>query len=166
VDQLLALRQDADSTKQQHARLGIAALGEWAEFTSSGLLGTAARFYSKQKLADRHRPLHNLVISNVRGPGAALYAADARLTAAYPLGPLMEGAGMNITILSYAGSVDFGVVACRRAVPHVSEIALGFGAAIGRLLKIALEKATESSAVAGNGRAGPSGPASDSTGRG
>jgi diacylglycerol O-acyltransferase len=146
VDQLLALRQDADSSKQQHARLGVAALGEWAEFTSSGLLGYAARFYSKQKLADRHRPLHNLVISNVRGPGAALYAAGARLTAAYPLGPLMEGAGMNITILSYAGSVDFGIVACRRAVPHVSDIALGFGAAVGRLLKIALEQTAESPA--------------------
>jgi diacylglycerol O-acyltransferase len=140
VDQLLALRQDAASSKQQHARLGVAALGEWAEFTSSRLLGTAARFYSKQKLADHHRPLHNLVISNVRGPGAALYAAGARLTAAYPLGPLMEGTGMNITILSYAGSVDFGIVTCRRAVPHASDIALGFGAGVGRLLKIALEQ--------------------------
>jgi len=140
VDQLLALSQDADSSKQQHTRLGVAALGEWAEFTSTGLLGYAARFYSKHKLADRHRPLHNLVISNVRGPGVALYAAGARLTAAYPLGPLMEGAGMNITILSYAGSIDFGIVACERAVPQVGDIALGFGAAVGRLLKIALEK--------------------------
>ena len=70
---------------------------------------------SDRKLANRHPPLHNLVISNVRGPGAPLYAAGARLTAAYPLGPLMEGAGMNITVLSYADSVDFGIVACERA---------------------------------------------------
>ena len=35
VDQLLALRQDAGSSKQQHARLGVAALGEWAEFGST-----------------------------------------------------------------------------------------------------------------------------------
>jgi WS/DGAT/MGAT family acyltransferase len=146
VDQLLALRQDADSSKRQHARLGVAALGEWAEFTSTGILGYAARFYSEQKLADHHRPLHNLVISNVRGPGAALYAAGARLTAAYPLGPLMEGACMNITILSYAGSVDFGIVACKRAVPRANDIALGFGAAVGRLLKLALEQTAESAA--------------------
>ena len=160
VDQLLALRQDAGSSKQQHARLGVAALGDWAEFTPGTFLGYAARFYSKQKLADRHRPLHNLVISNVRGPDAALYAAGARLTAAYPLGPLMEGSGMNITIVSYAGSVDFGVVACERAVPHASDIALGFGAAVGRLLKIALGKTVESSAVAAEGQAGPSDPTS------
>jgi hypothetical protein len=41
--------------------------------------------------------------------------------------------------LSYAGSVDFGVVACRRSVPHAADIALGFGAAVGQLRKLALE---------------------------
>lgn len=162
VDQLLALRRDADSSKQQHAHLGVAALGDWAEFTSTGLLGYAARFYSAQQLANRHRPLHNLVISNVRGPGAALYAAGARLAAAYPLGPLMDGAGVNITVLSYADSVDFGIVACERAVPDVGDIALGFGAAVGRLLKIALEKTAERSPVA---RAAPSDPASAFAGK-
>jgi WS/DGAT/MGAT family acyltransferase len=65
VEQLLTLKNDAVSSKQLHARLGVSALGEWAEFTSSGLLGIAARFYSDRKLAGRHRPLHNLVISNV-----------------------------------------------------------------------------------------------------
>jgi WS/DGAT/MGAT family acyltransferase len=140
VEQLLALRHDAAAAKEHHARLGVGALGEWAEFTSTRLLGVAARFYSDRKLAGRHRPLHNLVISNVRGPGTPLYAAGARLTAAYPLGPLMEGAGLNITVVSYLESVDFGVIACERSVPHVSDIALGFGAAVADLHKIALEK--------------------------
>jgi WS/DGAT/MGAT family acyltransferase len=143
VEQLLALRHDAAASKQHHARLGIGALGEWAEFSSSGLLGIAARFYSDRKLAGRHRPLHNLVISNVRGPGTPLYAAGARLTAAYPLGPLMEGVGINITVVSYVESVDFGVIACERSVPHVSDIALGFGTAVADVHKIALEKARE-----------------------
>ena len=158
VDQLVALRRDAESSKQHHARLGVGALGEWAEFTSTGLLGIAARFYSQHKLANRHRPLHNLVISNVRGSGTAFYAAGARLTAAYPLGPLMEGVGVNITVLSYAGSVDFGVLACARSVPHVGDIALGFAAAVGKLLKLALETTAQSSPVAGE--VAPSDPAS------
>jgi WS/DGAT/MGAT family acyltransferase len=144
VDQLLALRHDAESSKQIHARLGISALGEWAEFTSTGFLGIAARFYAERKLANRHRPLHNLVISNVRGPEAPIYAAGARLTGAYPLGPLMEGAGMNITMLSYADSVDFGIVACEHAVPQVGDIALGFGAAVAKLLKLALRESERS----------------------
>jgi WS/DGAT/MGAT family acyltransferase len=142
VEQLLAVRDDAESARQLHAQLGVSALSEWAEFTSTMLLGGAARFYSDRKLANRHRPLLNLVISNVRGPGAPLYAAGARLVAAYPLGPLMEGAGMNITVVSYTGSVDFGVIACARSVPHAEDIALGFSAAVADLFKIALEQTT------------------------
>jgi diacylglycerol O-acyltransferase len=140
VDQLFALKHDAAAAKQLHARLGVGALGEWAEFTSGGLLGIVARFYSDRKLAGRHRPPHNLVISNVRGPGAPLYAAGARLTAAYPLGPLMEGVNLNISVVSYLESVDFGVIACERSVPHVSDIAFGFGAAVADLHKIALRR--------------------------
>jgi WS/DGAT/MGAT family acyltransferase len=139
VEQLLTVRHDAQSSKLQHAELGVGALGEWAEFTSAALLTLAARVYSDQELASRHRPLHNLVISNVRGPGTPLYAAGARVTAAYPLGPLMEGAGMNITVVSYRDSIDFGIIACERSVPHVADIALGFGAAVADLFKIALE---------------------------
>jgi hypothetical protein len=91
------------------------------------------------------------VISNVRGPGAPLYAAGARLTEAYPLGPLMEGAGMNITVLSYAESIAFGIIACERAVPHVEDIALGFGAAVAHLLKIALQQTAERSPAGSEG---------------
>jgi WS/DGAT/MGAT family acyltransferase len=139
VDRLFVMKHDAAASKQLYARLGVGALGEWAEFTSGGLLGIAARFYSDRKLAGRHRPPHNLVISNVRGPAAPLYAAGARLTAAYPLGPLMEGVGLNISVVSYVQSVDFGVIACERSVPHISDIAFGFGAAVADLHKIALE---------------------------
>jgi len=149
VDQLLTLRHDAASSKQQHARLGVGALGEWAEFTFTRLLAMAARFYSDRKLANHHRPLHNLVISNVRGPGSRLYAAGAPLRAAYPFGPLMDGVGLNMTVLSYAESVDFGVVACKHSVPHAGDIALGFGAAVGQLRKLALERKSGTSLVGG-----------------
>jgi WS/DGAT/MGAT family acyltransferase len=139
LEQLFAVRDAAVSARQLHTRLGVSALGEWAEFTSSRLLGGAARFYSNLELASLHRPLHNLVISNVRGPGRPLYVAGAKLCAAYPLGPLMDGAGMNITVVSYAESVCFGILACGRSVPHVADIALGFGAAVADLRKTAIE---------------------------
>jgi len=155
-EQLLAVRSRAAPAKQRHEQVGPGPLGEWAEFLSTRLLEAAARFYSENALADRHRPFHNLVISNVRGPEAPLYAAGARLTAAYPLGPLMEGAGINITVMSYAGSVDFGIVACERAVPHTSDIALGFGTAVADLHKIALDR-TRSASRSHPRRATPAG---------
>jgi WS/DGAT/MGAT family acyltransferase len=144
VEQLLAVSRDAKSSKQLHAEIGASAFGEWAEFGSAALLEGAARFYADRELASRHAPLHNLVISNVRGPRVPLYAAGAKLAAIHPLGPLMEGAGMNITVVSYLSSVDFGIIACERSVPHAADIALGFGAAMADLFKIAtIEKSGE-----------------------
>lgn len=148
LEQLLAVRDGAVSARHLHTRLGVGALGEWAEFASSKLLAGAARVYSELGLAERHRPLHNLVISNVRGPATPLQLAGATLCAVYPLGPLMDGAGMNITVASYVESVAFGIIACRRSVPHVADIALGFGAAVASLRKLALE-ASETPAVHG-----------------
>jgi diacylglycerol O-acyltransferase len=150
------LSLETPTTPKRHEQVGADPLGKWAEFLSTRLLEAAARFYSEHELADRHRPLHNLVISNVRGPAAPLDAAGARLIAAYPLGPLMEGAGMNITVMSYTGSVEFGIVACERAVPRAADIALGFGTAVADLHRIALER-TRSASRSHHRRAAPKG---------
>ena len=88
------------------------------------------RLYSNLNLADRHRPVHNLIVSNVPGPPIPLYTAGARVVGVYPFGPLLEGAGLNLTVLSNMGHVDFGVIACRELVPDVWDIADGFAEAV------------------------------------
>ena len=72
---------------------------------------------------DRHRAIHNVIISNVPGPNFPLYFAGAELVAAYPLGPVMEGCGLNITVFSYRDSVDVGFMACRELIPDVWDLA-------------------------------------------
>ena len=47
----------------------------------------ASRLYSSWGWPSRHRPIHNVIISNVPGPTFPLYFAGAELVAAYPLGP-------------------------------------------------------------------------------
>ena len=66
-----------------------------------------------------HRPIHNVVISNVPGPPFPLYYAGAKLEYTLPMGPVMEGAGLNITVLSYMDNVDIGFMACRELIPDV-----------------------------------------------
>jgi len=87
------------------------------------------RLHPNAKLTPMAR---RLLVDRVESLGWAVAraarAAGVRLTAAYPLGPLTEGAGMNIMVVSYMDSVDFGIIACERSVPHVADIALGFGA--------------------------------------
>ena len=80
------------------------------------LFGGAAALYGRARLADRIPPLANLVVSNFRGPPAPLYLARARLLTWWPLSIVEHGLGLNITVQSYAGSLDFGVVAACSAM--------------------------------------------------
>ena len=68
------------------------------------------------------RPAFNIVISNVPGPPRPLYFNGARLTASYPVSVLVDGQALNITATSYAGSLDFGILGCRRNVPSLQRM--------------------------------------------
>jgi WS/DGAT/MGAT family acyltransferase len=123
LQRLLAIRRVTRNAKEEHSAIGADMLQNWAEFAAPTTFNLAARFYTRMKLADRHRPIHNVVISNVPGPPFPLYLAGAELVAAYPMGPVMEGAGLNITVMSYLGSVDFGFMAGSTLMPDLWDLA-------------------------------------------
>ena len=56
------------------------------------------------------------------GIGGAAYCAGARLDANYPVSVITDGMGVNITVMSYCGSVDVGIVADRGQVPDVNQV--------------------------------------------
>jgi hypothetical protein len=74
----------------------------------------------------------NLAISNVPGPQVPLYLAGARMVTFHPLSIVLHGLALNITVQTYAGSVDFGIVADKQAVPHVQDLADALEAAFGQ----------------------------------
>jgi diacylglycerol O-acyltransferase len=65
------------------------------------------------------RPTWNLVISNVPGVQIPLYLAGARLVANYPVSVITDGMGLNITVMSYDGDLDFGIIADRDQMPDL-----------------------------------------------
>ncbi len=148
VERLHAIRQSTKGAKEEHNALGADVLLNWAEHATPNVFSTAARAYTRLKLADHHRPIHSLVISNVPGPDFPLYLAGAELVAGFPLGPVMDGAGLNITVMSYRGVLNWGLMACAETVPRLSDVA--------RYIPDALD---ELAAAAGVGPALPTGVA-------
>jgi diacylglycerol O-acyltransferase / wax synthase len=67
-------------------------------------------------------PPFNIVISNVPGAREPLYWRGARLDGNYPLSIALDGQALNITLTNNADNLDFGLVGCRRSVPHLQRL--------------------------------------------
>ena len=67
-------------------------------------------------------PPFNIVISNVPGAREPLYWKGARLDGNYPLSIALDGQALNITLTNNADNLDFGLVGCRRSVPHLQRL--------------------------------------------
>jgi diacylglycerol O-acyltransferase / wax synthase len=94
-----------------------------APWVVGGVAKAAFKTYSVAGVSERLPMVANLAISNVPGPQVPLYLAGARMVTFHPLSIVMHGLALNITVQTYAGSVDFGVVADKRAVPHLQDLA-------------------------------------------
>lgn len=69
----------------------------------------------------------NLAISNVPGPSDPVYFNGARLDAIFPISLLTHGNALNITCLSYAGTLNFGFSGARDTLPHLQRLAVYMG---------------------------------------
>jgi len=137
VKRLHAIQDGTKDAKEQEKAFSAEALTDWTEFAAPAVAARAFRLLSNTRIFDRTRPIFNVTISNVPGPNFPLYSAGARMVAMYPLGPILDGGALNITCMSYMGSMFFGLNADRDAVPDVDAIAGHLGDALTELLKAA-----------------------------
>jgi diacylglycerol O-acyltransferase len=84
-------------------------------------------------LSGRVSPMFNLVISNVPGPKETLYFNGAELLASYPVSLVLHGYALNITVVSYKDSLEFGVIGCRDTLPHIQRFLDYFEASLAEL---------------------------------
>ncbi len=75
----------------------------------------------------------NVGVSNVPGPPEPLYFNGARLDAMFPLSLLLHGNAVNITCVSYAGTLNFGFTGARDTLPHLQRLAIYMGEALEEL---------------------------------
>ena len=105
--------------KERDQALPASLLQDANNFIPPALFTRAAQLTFAWTSNPRLRPTWNLVVSNVPGPQIPLYCAGALLEAIYPVSVIMDGLGLNITVMSYNGSLDIGIVADRDAMPDV-----------------------------------------------
>ncbi|MCP4616742.1 MAG: wax ester/triacylglycerol synthase family O-acyltransferase [Bradyrhizobium sp.] len=119
-------------------------LGVDVPITGSPWLMTGlASLLGRSNLVGRFPAVGNVLISNVPGPPMPLYMAGARMVHYFPVSIPYHGSALNITVQSYAGQLDLGVTACRRALSQEESDEL-----IGHL-KRALQEIEALPAVAG-----------------
>lgn len=87
------------------------------------LMSGLASLYGRSRLANLLPPLANVVVSNVPGIQAQLYFAGARIISYYPVSIPAHGMALNVTVQSYNGRLDYGLIACRRALPDIVDLA-------------------------------------------
>jgi WS/DGAT/MGAT family acyltransferase len=119
---LSAVHDATTAAKAFTGAVGPSAISELADVTPPAALSTVMWLTRTLNLASVQPTLLNLVVSNVMGPPIPLFLAGAQVDAIYPLGPLLPGAGMNITVLSNLDRLDVGVMACPDLVDDVWEL--------------------------------------------
>jgi diacylglycerol O-acyltransferase / wax synthase len=119
------------SAKDRHQALPADLLTDATSFIPPAVAARAAR--TTMDILGRTRPPLNLVISNVPGPRDPLYCAGALLEANFPVSVVIDGVGLNMTVMSYRDHVDFGIITDRDQIDDAWALMDGTAAALDEL---------------------------------
>jgi len=119
VQRLFLIHDAMKGVKERHRAIPAELLQDANHFIPPAVFSRAARLTFRLSTSRPGRPNWNLVISNVPGPQFPLYLGGAELQANYPVSVITDGMGLNITVMSYRGHLDFGILADRDQMPDV-----------------------------------------------
>jgi diacylglycerol O-acyltransferase / wax synthase len=109
IDRLRAIVRDAHGAKALTDAIGKELVRDLLEY--------APTIVANPLLRNVKLPGLSLVVSNVRGPDVPLYMAGARLVKYAPVSIVIDGTGLNVTGISYAGSMWICAISCREMMP-------------------------------------------------
>jgi WS/DGAT/MGAT family acyltransferase len=122
IERLRATHASMSDMKERHRALPAELLQDANHFIPPAVFHRAAQLTFRLASSRPGRPTWNLVVSNVPGPQFPLYLSGARLVANYPVSVITDGMGLNITVMSYCGHLDFGLVADREQMPDLGKL--------------------------------------------
>jgi diacylglycerol O-acyltransferase / wax synthase len=118
MDRLLEVQQGMADAKRHFDAVPATILQDISSVIPTALAGLATRAIFRMVTVGAFP--FNLFVSNVPGPQLPLYVGGARVLGIYPASAITDMTGaLNITLFSYDGALDFGLIACRELVPDV-----------------------------------------------
>jgi WS/DGAT/MGAT family acyltransferase len=102
VERLRTIGEAMDGIKESGQAVGAQVLTGLSGFAPTTIMSQAARLQARQRL-------FNLVVTNVPGPQMPLYVLGRELQAIYPMVPLAQNTALGIAIMSYNGTMNFGL---------------------------------------------------------
>lgn len=121
-----AVRRQSRAAKQGLDSTGAAALPALAQYFWPPFVRAAVDAASWLRLGERLPSPVNLVVSNVPGPDRELRLAGARVASVCPFGPIFDGVGLNVTVLSYGETLGVGVTVGTESGVDAEHLADGF----------------------------------------
>jgi WS/DGAT/MGAT family acyltransferase len=135
VERLQAIHESSTSAKEMGQAVRARQIQSIGEVASPLILSTAIRAVYNAQLIARSPMRINTLVSNIPGPPIPLYTCGARVTGIYSSSVILEGMGVNITVLSYIDRIDFGIHVDPDLVPDPWDIADGIPEALAELLQ-------------------------------
>jgi len=123
IERLRAIHEGSRASKGLFDQLRNVMPTDFPSLGAPWIMSGLVSLYGRSQLANRLPPVANVAISNVPGAQFPLYMAGGRLTTYFPVSIPAHGVALNITVQSYDGKMEYGLIACRRAVPDVEDLA-------------------------------------------
>ncbi len=114
VTRLRFVRHAMDGLKESKQAVGAATLTAMNDLAPPTILAQASRLNFSTRL-------FNLLVTNVPGPQAPLYVLGRELRDLFPVAFLPSNHALAVAMMSYNGSLDFGLLADYDALPDVAE---------------------------------------------
>jgi diacylglycerol O-acyltransferase len=134
IERLQAVHESTQGAKEMQKAMGARQIQSIGEVASPRLLGGAIRAVYRTELMSKLPLRINTVVSNVPGPPIQLYTCGAKVTGLFPSSVILEGMGLNVTVISYGDRLDFGLHVDPDLVPDAWVIANAIPEAMAELL--------------------------------
>jgi diacylglycerol O-acyltransferase / wax synthase len=121
IGRLEAIHENTIRGKTYQGAIGAKTISQMAEAVPFGIANQAARLYSKFKMAEMHKPVFNVAITNVPGPKMPLYINGHKMLSIMGSAPIIDGMGLIITILSYDGFVTVSPYSDVNSMPDLDD---------------------------------------------